>query len=408
MCGICGFVNIRDEYIKKLLCYANETRGRQTSSCIYEKSNEFHISKITESISKTISDGLFDESVWKSKIMLFHNRQASNSLGVNGGNKIENAHPFVCENIIGAHNGYWSNYEELSKKYNIPKNQSVVDSNVAIYLINMLGIKALPELLGSGSMWWIDKRIQDVFFLWNWKKELAISSFEDKFIFSSDINHLKLVVCKNWNTTNLDTNVGQLLKISTKTGELISREDVRGAEVKVEIYSGKSYDNDWNDNCWFGDGWEYYNRSEWSEKNRKKGDKLDSCYITSCPCEANSESSQQDIYEECKFIICSSYNLYRCDTCNMYLHRTEIMRGGHIHNSCAKCHSSVNFVRMDEKIISLASRIALLDETHEELVYECASRRFNFNDNNQLRECVELAKDDIKNVAQSNFGDVEI
>lgn len=388
MCGICGFVNVMDEYKKRLLCFANLERGRQTSACLYEKDGELLVEKNLESISKTISDGLFGREIWQSRFMLFHNRNASTALGTPGGNTIANAHPFECGNIIGAHNGYWSNHDELAKKHEVPKEHSIVDSNVAIYLIDKIGTSALSELCGVGAMWWIDKRQPDRFFLWNWKKELAISKHKNRFAFSSDINHLKMIVNDKWKTTDLDPDVGQLLAISKASGEIIKRIDIEGTTAKVVPASGGG---------WVGrEDWErpdYVPNWQWRDERKKnRQSRIKTSPYTFCNCEVDPEMSQAEIYRECKFILESTGSLYRCDGCGKYLYRTEIMNGGAIINSCSKCHKTVECVAIDEVILAVASRLELLDPAYAGLVNTYIDENLDYESAIQLYEVAMLSQ----------------
>jgi glucosamine 6-phosphate synthetase-like amidotransferase/phosphosugar isomerase protein len=399
MCGICGFVNVMDEYKKRLLCFANLERGRQTSACLYDKDGELLVAKNLESISKTISDGLFGREIWQSRFMLFHNRNASTTLGTIGGNTIANAHPFECGNIIGAHNGYWSNYDELAKKHEVPKEHSIVDSNVAIYLIDKIGTSALSELCGVGAMWWIDKRLPDRFFLWNWKKELAISKYKNRFAFSSDINHLKMIVSNKWETTNLDSDVGQLLAISKTSGEVTERVDIKGTTAKTSVVHfnyGCGEDCDWERSDYVP----HWQQTR-DKRIKKRQDRIKTSPYTFCKCEIDKKMSQVGIYSECRFLLESTGSLYRCDGCGKYLYRTEIMNGGVIINSCSKCHRTAKFVTNDEVILAVASRLALLDAAYVGLVNTYIDENLDYESAIQLYEVAMLSQYENKEIVKT-------
>lgn len=389
MCGICGFVNVMDEYKKKLLCLANLERGRQTSTCLYDKDGELLVAKNIESISKTISDRLFGREIWQSRFMLFHNRNASTTLGAIGGNTIANAHPFECGNIIGAHNGYWSNYDELAKKHEVPKEHSIVDSNVAIYLIDKIGTSALSELCGVGAMWWIDKRQPDRFFLWSWKKELAISTYMNRFAFSSDITHLKMIVNDKWQTTDLDSDVGQLLAISKTNGSVIERVDIKGTTARhiASNYETGGWVSDW-ERADYVPHWQQIK----NDRKKKRQDRIKTSPYTYCNCEIDPKMSQAGIYKECKFLLESAGSLYRCDGCGKYLYRTEIMTGGVIINACSKCHQTAKFVMTEEVILAIAGRLALLDAAYAGLVNTYIDENLDYDAAIQLYEVASLAK----------------
>jgi hypothetical protein len=64
----------------------------------------------------------------------------------------ENAHPFIIGNIIGAHNGFISNHEELNKKYD--RKYTVDSKHLFKHLENKL---SFDDICGYGSMQWADK-----------------------------------------------------------------------------------------------------------------------------------------------------------------------------------------------------------------------------------------------------------
>jgi hypothetical protein len=237
-------------------------------------------------------------------------------------------------------------------------------------------------------MWWIDKRLPDRFFLWSWKKELAISKYMNRLAFSSDINHLKMIVNDKWQTTDLDPDVGQLLTISKTNGEVIERIDIKGTTAKVVVGNsgGRFGREDWERSDYVP-----YWQQKRDEGKKNRQSRIKTSPYTFCNCEVDPEMSQAEIYRECKFILESTGSLYRCDGCGKYLYRTEIMNGGVIINSCSKCHKTVECVAIDEVILAVASRLEFLDPTYAGLVNTYIDENLDYESAIQLYEVAMLS-----------------
>lgn len=99
----------------------------KSESTIFKKSEE--ASKIL--IESEVYDYL---SNFSGQNILGHTRIATVGKGKNND---KNAHPFEHGSIIGVHNGHFSNYLEIKKKYNIP-DEIEVDSDVFFYRLSMI------------------------------------------------------------------------------------------------------------------------------------------------------------------------------------------------------------------------------------------------------------------------------
>lgn len=235
MCGICGTFG-GNAIQNRLLALLNHDRGPQSVGFLVSGDNKtFKRYRFAESIIDATKSGRISKGIWEAKTFLCHTRAASPAWNI-GGTKKENTHPFRCGHIIGAHNGYISNWDDLQKE-NKEKYPEVakyeVDSQMIIFLLDKFGYKALAQLRGYASVWWMDDRITDKVFLWIWNQDLHIAK-SPHVAFSSDGDHLRLAGYSK--ISKLKSN-GQFCSIDINTGADVFIETVPGVNIVQEVVS---------------------------------------------------------------------------------------------------------------------------------------------------------------------------
>jgi hypothetical protein len=154
-CGQWGYIgNEFDAKNFKILGLYNETRG--VHSCgMY--------------INGEISKGIADQKLWKDfiakneipkelnethRVCLGHARQASAGYNTHG---FDQQHPFVIGDLVGQQNGTVNNAYELGRKYEIPKTEWSVDTQLLYLLINKVGYSVLEEYQGYAALMWVNQ-----------------------------------------------------------------------------------------------------------------------------------------------------------------------------------------------------------------------------------------------------------
>jgi hypothetical protein len=207
--------------------------------------------KETEPIGVIVGENKVPEKVY-SEWFLGHTRNASNAAT---SDKMTCAHPFLYNDWLVAHNGYFPNWQEVLLSLHMKKeddDKCEIDSHVILPLIAKKGWDGLKELTGWGACWFIDKN--DDIFLWNSRAELSYYIGDDMLVFSSDDDHIKVTLDRDVKCVNVKPS-GELIKIDkdkitvTTIGEYETKKEVHGS---VNIRTGQFYHYDdefpaWNE-----------------------------------------------------------------------------------------------------------------------------------------------------------------
>lgn len=142
MCGIAGIYSNEgfiDNNKMEFMGIEMQNRGFQSTGFI--ACDEFGRVTVKKDILK--AEDFFVKHPLKKryKWMFVHTRAASC-----GKVSVENAHPFVCENIIGLQNGFCHDHITTAQEYGLPLREC--DSNTLFDLVNLLG-----EPLNFADLW---------------------------------------------------------------------------------------------------------------------------------------------------------------------------------------------------------------------------------------------------------------
>jgi len=196
MCGIFGRIGESDKIQKlQMLAVCNQDRGSDSFGVYVKKrqKKEGFIMKDTGGIITAIAKNYIKPDWWKSSIFLGHTRAASK-----GTISRPNAHPFRYGNIVGAHNGCISNFDELRNEWakEEPKwanelDKMEVDSQLLVWIIARRGLDFLDRLACWAGAWWIDVGNPNSIFVWRNTGTVSFAAEDDCLYFSSDEDHLK-------------------------------------------------------------------------------------------------------------------------------------------------------------------------------------------------------------------------
>lgn len=190
MCGIFGAIGNYGNDKMRLLALLNMKRGKQSTGFYtkhFSEDNPGWILKDAEDAETVIQYKGFADMLGKG-VFIGHTRQATH-----GAVNKDNAHPFICGKICGAHNGIISNLAEKNEKH---KTKYEVDSQVIFHNLDLFGFKGLNYLQGYWGLAWHDLSKPNHLYLSAFDNKIGVIKTSKAIYYSSDAEHLKIAGIK--------------------------------------------------------------------------------------------------------------------------------------------------------------------------------------------------------------------
>lgn len=209
MCGIVGFIHrssagagSSEAKIMRELSVADIVRGYDGTGVFYHKEKKGDENKLWYVKDAVVATDLLSRTEWNghvrdAKFCVVHNRASTV-----GADTKANTHPFICNNVIGVHNGTIASWRQLK----VGDGKPSMDSEAVYMMLDNLNPdpdaigKALGEYCveyGAYSLVWWDHRINKLRFARNYQRPMNMVRTTSAIWFGSELRMLEWVLHRN-------------------------------------------------------------------------------------------------------------------------------------------------------------------------------------------------------------------